>query len=317
MTCMFDAPSARLRSTYRRCFIVRTCARTSRAVTGHDVTPMTKMMLRTDGPRIAASTIASGRKGMTRNHSVKRGGVAASIQPPKKPAATPTTVPMTIAIIVAASPTSRLTRAPYTNCAQTGSPEAVRSERGELRRSRPARVVLHVGGDRRAGPTDPRSRTRRSRRRRRRRGRRGPRCPRVSRRYCDQLRRNARRRLVQAMVLIVRFPVVERRGAGPGVPRALKKKGHTGETIVSPVTASWRRAVLIGAAPAGRGSGYAQIRDQVEDDHGRAEEQKEPLEAAGDPARGGPRTSAARALATSRSVSTAIAPERTKPKLIE
>ena len=81
---------------------------------GHDVTPMTKMMFRSDGPRIAASTIASGRNGMTRNHSVIRESTLSTL-PPKKPAATPTSVPMTIAISVAAIPMSRLGRDPYTS----------------------------------------------------------------------------------------------------------------------------------------------------------------------------------------------------------
>ena len=48
----------------------------SRAVLGHDVMPITRMMFRTDGPRIAASTIASGRNGITRNHSVSRMRIA-------------------------------------------------------------------------------------------------------------------------------------------------------------------------------------------------------------------------------------------------
>ena len=70
--CACDAPSARLRSTYSRSLSVSTCARTSRAIDGHDVIPITRMMLRIDGPSTAASTIASGRNGITRNHSVSR-----------------------------------------------------------------------------------------------------------------------------------------------------------------------------------------------------------------------------------------------------
>ena len=97
---------------------VSTCARISLAVAGHDVTPITMMMFVTDRPITAASTIASGRKGMTRNHSVNRMSTEPG-SPPKKPATMPTTEPITIAITVAASPTSRLMREPQTNCAQT------------------------------------------------------------------------------------------------------------------------------------------------------------------------------------------------------
>ena len=70
--CVCDAPSARLRSTYSRSLSVSTWARTSRAIDGHDVIPITRMMFWIDGPSTAASTIASGRNGITRNHSVSR-----------------------------------------------------------------------------------------------------------------------------------------------------------------------------------------------------------------------------------------------------
>ena len=119
--CQSDAPSARLRSTYRRSLSVSTCARISRAGAGHDVIPMTRMMFSIDGPRIAASTMASGRNGMTRNHSVRRMRTA-SVQPPMKPAVIPTTEPMTMARTVAARPTSRLMRAPQMNCVSTLRP---------------------------------------------------------------------------------------------------------------------------------------------------------------------------------------------------
>ena len=88
-----------------------TWARTRRATYGHDVTPMTRMMFHTDGPRMRASTIASGRNGITRNQSVKRISTD-SVHPPRKPAAMPTTLPMSIVRIVASNPTSRLIRAP-------------------------------------------------------------------------------------------------------------------------------------------------------------------------------------------------------------
>ena len=95
----------------------------SRAGWGQDVIPITMMMLRTDGPRIAASTIASGRNGITRNHSVIRISTP-PILPPKKPAAIPTIEPITTASSVATRPTSRLVRAPQMNCVRTSRPRA-------------------------------------------------------------------------------------------------------------------------------------------------------------------------------------------------
>ena len=53
-----------------------------RAVLGHDVMPITRMMTHSDWPRIEASTIASGRNGMTRNQSVIRIRTVSG-QPPK------------------------------------------------------------------------------------------------------------------------------------------------------------------------------------------------------------------------------------------
>ena len=83
----------------------------TRAFDGHEVIPMTRMMFSIDGPRIAASTIASGRNGITRNHSVTRIRIEPTM-PPRKPATMPTTEPITIASTVAARPTIRLMRAP-------------------------------------------------------------------------------------------------------------------------------------------------------------------------------------------------------------
>ena len=83
----------------------------SRAFCGQDVIPITRMMFLIDGPRIAASTMASGRNGITRNHSVIRMRTAPKT-PPRKPATIPTMEPISIASTVAASPTSRLMRAP-------------------------------------------------------------------------------------------------------------------------------------------------------------------------------------------------------------
>ena len=58
-----------------------TWALITRAVPGQDVMPITTMTFRTLGPRIAASTMASGRNGITRNHSVTRTSTAWN-QPP-------------------------------------------------------------------------------------------------------------------------------------------------------------------------------------------------------------------------------------------
>ena len=84
---------------------------------------MTRMMFRIDGPRIAASAIASGRNGITRNHSVSRISTP-PMRPPKKPAAMPTTEPISIARTVAARPTSRLIREPQMNCVSTSRPRS-------------------------------------------------------------------------------------------------------------------------------------------------------------------------------------------------
>jgi hypothetical protein len=56
-------------------------------------------------PRRAASTMARGRKGMTRNQSVRRMRIT-SAQPPKYPAVIPTKAPISIDIAVARNPTS-------------------------------------------------------------------------------------------------------------------------------------------------------------------------------------------------------------------
>ena len=89
----------------------------TRAVAGHEVIPMTRMMFSTDGPSTAASAIASGRNGITRNHSVTRMSTPPT-RPPKNPATMPTHVPITIASTVAVRPMSRLIREPQTNCVQ-------------------------------------------------------------------------------------------------------------------------------------------------------------------------------------------------------
>ena len=83
-----QAPSERARSTNNLCLTVNTWARTKRAVDGHEVIPITKMMFQTDRPSTEARTMASGRKGMTRNHSVIRIRKASSL-PPTNPETMP------------------------------------------------------------------------------------------------------------------------------------------------------------------------------------------------------------------------------------
>ena len=70
------APIAWARSTYGRSLIDSVWLRISSAVPGHEVTPMTSTMLNRPRPSTVDSTIASGRKGITRNHSVTRKVIA-------------------------------------------------------------------------------------------------------------------------------------------------------------------------------------------------------------------------------------------------
>ena len=65
-------PSARARSTYGRSRIESTCERTRREVPGHEVNPITMMIVMSEGPRIAARMMASASQGTTRAKSVKR-----------------------------------------------------------------------------------------------------------------------------------------------------------------------------------------------------------------------------------------------------
>ena len=89
-----------------------------RAVEGQEVMPITKMMFQTFRPSTEASTMARGRKGTTRNHSVIRISTASGL-PPTNPAMIPMTDPIRMVETVAARPTKRLTREPQTNWAQT------------------------------------------------------------------------------------------------------------------------------------------------------------------------------------------------------
>ena len=83
-TCQRPAPSALARSTYNRRLAVSTWARMMRAVPGHDVTAMTITMFHSDRSSTAASTMASGRNGMTRNQSVRR--ISTRVDPPPEEA---------------------------------------------------------------------------------------------------------------------------------------------------------------------------------------------------------------------------------------
>ena len=69
---------------------------------------------------------------MTRNHSVSRISTRADPAAEEARRRCPTSVPMTIEITVAASPTSREIRAPQMNSVEHGAPEVVGAERAEL-----------------------------------------------------------------------------------------------------------------------------------------------------------------------------------------
>ena len=150
----------------------------------------------TDGPRIAASAIASGRNGITRNHSVSRIRTPPN-RPPKKPAVIPTTEPITTASTVAARPTRRLIRDAQMNWSMTGAAELVGAEQAELGRAREGRVLSRVdrvqlacvGEQRRAPSAIAPAATRIA----------SPIIPGVCRRYWPHAREAARRRRVHAI----------------------------------------------------------------------------------------------------------------------
>ena len=95
--------------------------RISSAVPGQLVTPITIAMLSNDRPSTLASTIASGRNGSTRNHSVSRNSTAAG-HPSKNPDISPTRVPITIEISVASNPTPSEMREPQISSVSTERP---------------------------------------------------------------------------------------------------------------------------------------------------------------------------------------------------
>ena len=80
--CASPAPMARARITNFRSRTVSVCDRTSRAVVVQPSAPMTTMIVQSDGPMIATSTIWSARSGMTRKKSVIRMS-SEPIQPPR------------------------------------------------------------------------------------------------------------------------------------------------------------------------------------------------------------------------------------------
>src|SRR3954453_6292100 len=91
------------------------------AVPGQLVTPITIATLNRERPSTLASTIASGRNGITRNHSVSRNRIS-PIHPSKKPDASPIRVPITIEIAVANSPTNSEIRDPQISRVSTDRP---------------------------------------------------------------------------------------------------------------------------------------------------------------------------------------------------
>ncbi len=118
MIAPFEQPATIASRTNSRSLSDSTSPRTTRAVCIHEVMPMTKMMFHTDRPSTEARTMAKGRNGMTRNHSVNLISTR-SKRPPRNPETIPTNDPMKMVSTVAANPTNRLTLDPQTNCAHT------------------------------------------------------------------------------------------------------------------------------------------------------------------------------------------------------
>src|ERR1022692_81795 len=121
--CQCPAPRARERSRYGRVSTASAWARMIRAVPGQEVTPITKMITPSEGPRVLASTIASGRNGTTRNQSVTRISRLSMILP-KCPATIPITAPMTMDKKVAVNPISSEIRDPQISTVSTDRPSA-------------------------------------------------------------------------------------------------------------------------------------------------------------------------------------------------
>jgi hypothetical protein len=114
-------------------------------VLGHDVIPMTTMMMSSERPRIDARTIARGRNGITRNQSVSRIRTASDF-PPKYPATIPITAPMVTEMRVATSPTMSEGRDPHTVSVKTDRPKlSVPNGNWRLGGCRGVPVHVHVG----------------------------------------------------------------------------------------------------------------------------------------------------------------------------
>ena len=208
-TCQPPAPSARERSTKRRSFTDSTCARRRRLLPAQLVTPMTTASVVADDPSTAASTMASGRNGMTRNQS-SMAMSNRSTRPPTKPAVTPTAEPMTTATTVATTPMKRLMRAPQMSWARTLRPSSSvpsgNSALGGARSGlpRPAAAVSSRAGTRRGAARAMATNSTRTAR---------PATPARSERNCRPKRAAVRRRLVQASC--------RTDGAGPPEPPAV------------------------------------------------------------------------------------------------
>jgi hypothetical protein len=114
-------------------------------VLGHDVTPITTMITNSEGPRIDARTIASGRNGITRNQSVSRIRTTSDF-PPKYPATIPITAPIATEMSVAKSPTMSDGRDPHTVSVNTERPKlSVPNGKWRLGGWSGTPVQVHVG----------------------------------------------------------------------------------------------------------------------------------------------------------------------------
>jgi len=82
MIRQLDAPTARAASTKSRCRVFRTSPRMIRALTGHDVRPMTRMSSATLPPKVATMRMIKKKVGNTMTSSVARMR-SASTEPPK------------------------------------------------------------------------------------------------------------------------------------------------------------------------------------------------------------------------------------------
>ena len=128
------APSARAASTNSFSRSEKNCARTSRATGIQRKPPITstiRMKMPTSRPNVCfsgsrnrkISSSSSGSCGRLRNRSVTHIN-AASTHPRAMPATAPMTTPTVMAISIAASPTARLMRPPYSMRASRSRPRS-------------------------------------------------------------------------------------------------------------------------------------------------------------------------------------------------